>query len=85
VVAPAIPLPAQVVEEPLEGVRVPEEGVDAKAGKTRAPERATRTNSLSFKFEGIALLSGSADTVGPKVASPSRFSMAKKLLCRLPY
>jgi hypothetical protein len=69
VVAPAIPLPAQVVEEPLTGLRVPEEGVDAEAGKTNAQDIATRNISVSFKlefslrFEAIALLGSGAEIV----------------------
>jgi hypothetical protein len=46
VVAPAIPLPAQVAEEPFTGFRVLEDGVDAKtrvakqnAVKARIPDR----------------------------------------------
>jgi hypothetical protein len=79
VVAPAIPPPDHVVEEPLTGVRVPEEGVEAKAGKTSAKDRARKNVTLSlkfegsFKFEGIALLESSAEVVGHKTASPSEF------------
>jgi hypothetical protein len=69
VVAPAIPLPAQVVEEPLEGLSVPEVGVDPKAGKTNAQLMATRSITLKFKFKGLALLRGSADIDGHKDAS----------------
>jgi hypothetical protein len=69
VVAPAIPLPVQAAEELLTGVSVPEEGVDAKAGKTRAQDIATRSITLNFKFEGTALLGNSAETVGHKDAS----------------
>jgi hypothetical protein len=69
VVAPPIPLPAQVVEEPLEGPRVPEVGVDAKAGNTSAQHIATRNISLSFNFEETALLGNSAEIDGHKGAS----------------
>jgi hypothetical protein len=68
VVAPPIPLPAQVVEEPLAGFRVPEVGVEAKTGKARAHIAATNIN-LSFKFEGKALLGNSAEIDGDKDAS----------------
>ena len=59
-----MPLPAQVVDEPLTGVRVPEEGVEAKAGKTRAQHIARKNVTFSFKFEAIALLGNSAKIVG---------------------
>ena len=69
VVAPAIPLPAQVAEEPLTGLSVPEVGVDAKAGNTNAQHMATRSITLKFKFEGLALLGNSANIDGHKDAS----------------
>ena len=69
VVAPAMPLPAQVVDEPLTGVRVPEEGVEAKAGKTRAQHIARKNITFSFKFEVLALLGNSANIDGHKDAS----------------
>ena len=69
VVAPAIPLPAQVVEEPPTGLSVPEEGVDAEAGNTRAKDIATRIIVLRFQFEGTALLGNSAEIDGHKDAS----------------
>src|ERR1700731_1131148 len=68
VVAPPIPLPAQVVEEPLEGLRVPEVGVEAKAGKARA-HIAARNINLSFKLEGTALLGNNVEIDGHKDAS----------------
>ena len=68
VVAPPIPLPAQVVEDPLEGLRVPEVGVEAKTGNATAQDRAARNINLSFKFEGTALL-GNAEIDGHKDAS----------------
>jgi len=52
VVAPAIPLPAQVADEPLAGLRVPEEGVDAEVGKTSAQNTATRNITLSSGSSG---------------------------------
>jgi hypothetical protein len=85
VVAPPIPLPAQVVEEPLRGLSVPEEGVEAKAGKMNAKDRARKKVTLSFKFEGIALSGGCAETIGHKSASSFRFLMARKPLRRSPY
>ena len=85
VVAPPIPLPAQGVEEPLEGLRVPEVGVEAEAGKTSAQHIPTRKINLSFKFEGTALLGNNAEIDGHKDASPSRFLMGGELLCRASY
>ena len=80
VVAPAMPLPDHVAEEPLAGLRVLEEGFDAKAGKTSEHEIASRNiilnfnfEGLNFSFEGIALLGCSAEIVGHNAASPSRF------------
>jgi len=69
VVAPAIPLPAQVVEEPLEGLRVPEVGVEAGAGNTIAQQITARNINLSFKFEGKALLGNRPEIDGHKDAS----------------
>jgi hypothetical protein len=53
----------------LTGVSAPEEGVDAKAGKTRAQDIATRSITRNFKFEGTARLGNSVETVGHKDAS----------------
>jgi hypothetical protein len=80
-----MPLPAQVVDEPLTGVRVPEEGVEAKAGKTRAQHIARKNVTFSFKFEVIALLSNSAKIVGHKRPPSFRIFVAGKLLCSSPY
>ena len=80
-----MPLPAQVVDEPLTGVRVPEEGVEATAGRTRAQHIARQNVTFSFKFEVIALLGNSAKIVGHKRAPSFRIFVARKLLCRSPY
>ena len=73
VVAPATPLPAQVVEEPLAGLKVPDEGFDAKAGKTSTQHRDRRNIDFSFQFEGVTLLGSGAEIDGHKGTSPSRF------------
>jgi hypothetical protein len=73
VVAPATPLPAQVVEEPLAGLKVPDEGLDAKAGKTSAQHIDRRNIDFSFQFEGVTLLGSGAEIDGHKGTSPSRF------------
>ena len=84
VVAPAIPPPDQVVDEPLAGVKVPEGGVEAMAGKPSAKDRARKNVILSLKFEGsfklqgTALLENSAEIVGHKTASSFRFFAARK-------
>jgi hypothetical protein len=69
VVAPAIPLLAQADEEPLTGPRVPEEGVEAEAGKTKAQSIATRDMILSLKFKRITLFGNNAELLGHTTAS----------------
>ena len=67
------------MDEPLAGVKVPEGGVEAKAGKTSAKDRARKNVTLSFKFVGsfkferVALLENSSKIVVYKTASPSEF------------
>jgi hypothetical protein len=63
----------------LTGLRVPEEGVDAKAGKTSTVDIASRNIILSFEFEGIVQSGSNADKFGHKAASPSEFLMARKV------
>jgi hypothetical protein len=86
-VAPAIPLPAQVVEDPLVGLSVPEEGVEAKAGKASAKDRVRKNVTLNFKLKGIALPDNSAEILfGHKtgVLLPN-FLWPGKPLCRASY
>jgi hypothetical protein len=60
------------MDEPLAGVKVPEGGVEAKAGKTSAKDRARKNVTLSFKFvasfkfERVALLENSSKVVDTK-------------------
>jgi hypothetical protein len=73
VVAPAIPLPAQVVEDPLVGLSVPEEGVEAKAGKASAKDRVRKNVTLNFTLKGVALLGKRAEILfGHKPGSSFR-------------
>jgi hypothetical protein len=68
-----MPLPAQVVEEPLTGLTVPEEGVDAKAGKTNAQHIATSSIILNFKYTGTALFGNSVGIVDTRMRPPLDF------------
>jgi hypothetical protein len=76
-----------VVEEPLAGVRVPEEGVEAKAGKASAKEMVRKNVTLNFKLKGIALPGNSVEILfGHKtgVLLPN-FLWPGKPLCRASY
>ena len=59
---------------------MPEEGVDAEAGKTSTQNIDTSEMTVSFKFERTAVFDGSTEIVGHTTASPYEFLMARELL-----
>jgi hypothetical protein len=61
-----MPPPAQVIDEPFAGVRVPDGGVEVEAGMAIAQHEARRAIVFNFKFEGITLSGNSVERNGNK-------------------